>query len=131
LENLQFHSLTDLLIELMQLKVSYQLKQETSEDNDDGTEPSSLNVSHSIDLSEDQEKMQAVLKFKQFMVISKLLGSLSQTNFNDIEKSLNAMTVIIELIEIPTTLDLFFVNDGKMISKMMELAIDPTNGFNQ
>ena len=53
LDNLQFHSLTDLLIELMQLKVSYQLKQETSEDNDDDATNASLNVSENTGLSED------------------------------------------------------------------------------
>jgi hypothetical protein len=39
--------------------------------------------------------------------------------------------VLIELIEIEKTFELFFANDSAFIRKIVELAIDPSNSFNQ
>ena len=47
------------------------------------------------------------------------------------EASLNATTVLTELIELPATLELFFINKAEIIDLAIRLAIDPSNGFNQ
>ena len=65
------------------------------------------------------------------MVLMRLLSTLSHSNFNDMEASLNATTVLTELIELPATLELFFLNNAKIVETAIQLAIDPSNGFNQ
>lgn len=39
--------------------------------------------------------------------------------------------MLIELIESKQTLSLFMKNSGEHLSNMMELAVDPSNSFNQ
>ncbi len=55
---------------------------------------------------------------------------MSHSNRDDLEASLNASTVLIDLIEIEKQFDMFFENDGSLINLIIELAIDPTNSFN-
>lgn len=73
----------------------------------------------------------AILKSKKEMVIGKLLKGLSHSNRGNVEVSLNSATVLIELVEIEKTFELFFANDCVHIRKLIELAIDPSNNFNQ
>lgn len=75
--------------------------------------------------------MMAVLKQKKEMVIGKLLNGLTHSNRGNVEVSLNSSTVLIELIEIEKTFELFFANNCVHIKRIVELAIDPSNAFNQ
>lgn len=43
---------------------------------------------------------------------------------------MNSSTVLIELIEIEKTFELFFSNEGKIVSEIIDLAVDPANSFN-
>jgi hypothetical protein len=65
------------------------------------------------------------------MVVIKLISMLNHKNRHDVEIALNSSVVLVELIEIEKSFELFFQNDGYMISKIIELAIDPSNQFNQ
>ena len=65
------------------------------------------------------------------MVINELISKLGHKNRNDIETSLNAKSVLIDLIETEKTFDLFLENDCEKIAKIFELALDPSNSFNQ
>lgn len=65
------------------------------------------------------------------MVVDNLIGTLSHRNRDDIEASLNAKAVLIDLIETEKTFELFMDNDCSKVKKMIELALDPSNGFNQ
>lgn len=50
---------------------------------------------------------------------------------SDIEKSLNASSVLIELVKYEKTRSIFFEDESRMIAKMIDLAIDPSNSANQ
>jgi hypothetical protein len=65
------------------------------------------------------------------MVIGKLINGLSHKNKGNVEVALNSSTVLVELIEIEKTFELFFSNNAIFIKKLVELAIDPSNEFNQ
>lgn len=65
------------------------------------------------------------------MVISRLISGLSHLNRGNMEVSLNSSAVLIELIEIEKTFELFFANNCSYIRRIIELAIDPSNEFNQ
>lgn len=75
--------------------------------------------------------MKKILAEKKSMVINELISKLGHKNRDDIESSLNAKSVIIDLIETEKTFDLFLENDCEMVNKLFELAIDPSNAFNQ
>tara|TARA_B110000285_G_scaffold225451_1_gene283723 strand:- start:1592 stop:1750 length:159 start_codon:yes stop_codon:yes gene_type:complete len=47
------------------------------------------------------------------------------------ESSLNAKSVLIDLIETEKTYELFLENNCEKIAKLFELALDPSNSFNQ
>lgn len=64
-------------------------------------------------------------------MISRLINGLSHSNKGNIEVSLNSSSVLVELIEIEKTFELFFANDSRFIRRIVELAIDPSNDFNQ
>ena len=63
-------------------------------------------------------------------VINELINELGHRN-RDIEKSLNASSVLLELVKYDKTRAIFFEEEGKMIEEMIDLAIDPSNGPNQ
>jgi len=69
------------------------------------------------------------LKEKKMYVIHRLIESLSHTN-RELEPSLNAHDVLIELVETEKTLDIFLDNEGLLINKLLDLAIDPSNSHN-
>jgi len=75
--------------------------------------------------------MYKILMKKKNIVIKRLIQKLGHTNRDDIESSLNASAVLIELVEQKQTLPLFLKNRGEHLSTIMELAIDPSNQFNQ
>jgi hypothetical protein len=122
---IKYHSMADLLIELMQLTVAFQPPASSVlQDSDDGGEEKPA-------LSEDQTQMLSVLNRKKREVVKQLIMAMSHSNRDDLEASLNASTVLIDLIEIEKQFEMFFENDGALVNLIIELAIDPTNSFNQ
>jgi len=71
------------------------------------------------------------LKEKKVMVIESLINTLSHKNRTDIEASLNASEVLMDLVVNEKTLDLFMEDDARLIGDIIELAIDPMNSLNQ
>jgi len=67
-------------------------------------------------LTEDQKTMVRVLSNKKEWVISELISMLDHRNRSDIEMALNSSVVLVELIEIEKTFELFFSNNAKLIS---------------
>jgi hypothetical protein len=74
--------------------------------------------------------MYKTLNKKKNYVVKKLIQNLSHSNRSDIETSLNASAVLIELVEQKLTFPLFTKNNGEHLSSIMELAVDPSNSFN-
>lgn len=133
-KNISSHSLTDLLIELMQLNVISPQSAAThinlsrgSNDDEDETQTTEADQAPNVD----HDKMKAILDFKKRSVVQNLIKKMSHTNSSDMEASLNASTVLIELIEIEKTFEIFWTNEAELIGKIIELAIDPSNNFNQ
>ena len=60
-----------------------------------------------------------------------MISTLSHKNRENIEASLNASSVLIELVELEKTFEIFMDNDAELIGQIMELAVDPSNSFNQ
>jgi len=60
-----------------------------------------------------------------------LITSLSHKNRDNIEEALNASAVLIELIELEKTFEIFLDNKAELLGRIMELAADPSNKFNQ
>ena len=71
--------------------------------------------------------MKNLLEEKKIMVVNELIKTLGHKNQNDIEASLNAKAVLIDLIETEKTFEIFMNNDAHMIATMVELAADPSN----
>ena len=65
------------------------------------------------------------------MVVDGLLASLSHHNRNNLEDSLNATTILIELVEVERTFELFMLNKAEKVGTIIELATDCSNSFNQ
>ena len=81
-------------------------------------------------LTPDQLYMKQILATKKSMVINELIAKLGYKNRDDMESSLNAKSVLIDLIETEKTFELFLENDCEKVSKLFELALDPSNYFN-
>ena len=135
---IEYTSLADLLIDLMQINSPvYEppQKQQSGWDEDDDDKKSDGEEEKEEKkepvLSEDQLYMKSILATKKSMVIDELISKLSHKNHNDIESSLNAKSVLIDLIETEKTFELFLENDCEKIDKLFELALDPSNAFNQ
>lgn len=117
--------MADLLIELMQLTVAFQPPASSIlQDSDDAADEKPA-------LSEDQTAMLKVLNGKKREVVKQLIMAMSHSNRDDLEASLNASTVLMDLIEVEKQFEMFFENDGSLANLIIELAIDPTNSFNQ
>ena len=56
---------------------------------------------------------------------------MSHKNLKDIEASLNACSVLIELIETEKTFQIFLSKNGELTRLLLSLAVDPSNSFNQ
>ena len=65
------------------------------------------------------------------MVINGLIGILSYRNKDDIEDSLNATQILIEMVELEKTFDIFMMNGAEKVGTILELALDCSNDFNQ
>jgi len=74
--------------------------------------------------------MYKILQDKKHMVINELIGILGYRNRDNLEDSLNAMQILIEMIELEKTFEIFMMNGAEKIGTIMELAVDPTNSFN-
>lgn len=65
------------------------------------------------------------------MVVNGLINVLSYKNRENTEDSLNATAILIELVELEKTFEVFMANDAEKVGTIMELAVDCANGFNQ
>ena len=65
------------------------------------------------------------------MVISSLINVLGHKNQSSIEDSLNATQILIEMIELEKTFEIFMMNQAAMVGTIIELAIDCSNHHNQ
>jgi len=74
--------------------------------SDCGSERSSQSI-----LTVDQEAMKATLDGKKTQVINRLLYALSHANTGDIEASLNASSILCDLIKETKTFDLFLEDE--------------------
>jgi len=74
--------------------------------------------------------MKTLLEQKKILVVSELIKTLSHKNRDDQEASLNARSVLIDLIETEKTFEIFMKNEAQLVSTMVELAADPSNQFN-
>jgi hypothetical protein len=119
----QYHSLTDLLVELMQINVVYEppksndqtrvsTEEREEESGEKSEERSEQQKPESGGGSQMQMEMKVILEGKKREVIKKLITQLSHKNRDDLEVSLNAHAVLIELIETEKTLGVFLENDG-------------------
>ena len=75
--------------------------------------------------------MKTLLETKKIMVDKELIKTLSHKNRDDQEASLNARSVLIDLIETEKTFEIFMQNNADLVNQMVELAADPSNQFNQ
>jgi hypothetical protein len=75
--------------------------------------------------------MKTLLETKKIMVVKELIKTLSHKNRDDQEASLNARSVLIDLIETEKTFEIFMQNNADLVNQMVELAADPSNQFNQ
>jgi hypothetical protein len=71
--------------------------------------------------------MKNLLEEKKIMVVNELIKTLGHKNQNDMEASLNAKAILIDLIETEKTFEIFMNNDAQIIATMVELAADPSN----
>lgn len=127
---IDIHSLSDLLVDLMQINFPiYQPKTDNNESLDTTTTSSEQVLR--TDLTEDQITMINRLQQKKELVIGKLLKKLSHSNSSNMEEALNSSIVMIELIETERSFELLFQNNCKFLRQIVDLAVDPTNAFNQ
>ena len=144
LKYIRYHSLADLLMELMQLSVVYQQSpvvggagqvyeadgadQGEGGKGEDGDEDSLLK--NMPKMTGEQAQMYKILQDKKHMVISGLIGTLSYRNTDNLEDSLNATQILIEMVELEKTFEIFMMNGAEKVGNIMELAVDCTNSFN-
>jgi len=74
--------------------------------------------------------MMLLLEKKKRYVVKELIMTLSNKNHKDIEASLNACAVLIDLVETEKTFGLFMVEEAQLTKLMLTLAIDPSNSHN-
>lgn len=63
--------------------------------------------------------MRNLLEQKKIMVVRELINILGHKNRDDMEASLNAKAVLIDLIETEKTFELFMNDNAAMISQMV------------
>ena len=66
---------------------------------------------------------------KKLLVIQQLIETLSHKN-HDLEATLNASGVLIELVKYDKTRAIFLEDEGRLLGQMIELAVDPSNNAN-
>lgn len=97
----------------------------------DGKDEDNILLKQQPNISGEQAQMFKVLQQKKVMVIDGLLGTLSYKNQNNLEDSINATEILIELVEIEKTFEIFMMNKAEKVGMIMELAVDCSNSFNQ
>lgn len=155
LKYIRYHSLADLLMELMQLSVVYQhaasavgaasqVFEESNKDGSDGDKTGENGEGAAADgkdednilkkqapnMSGEQAQMYRILQRKKVMVVDGLLSTLSYKNRSNLDDSINATEILIELVEIEKTFDIFMMNKADKVGTIMELAVDCSNSFN-
>ena len=155
LKYIRYHSLADLLMELMQLSVVYQhaasavgsasqvFDAEAGKDGADGDKSAqngeagdakdedNILMKQAPSMSGEQAQMYRILQQKKVMVVDGLLGVLSHKNRSNVDDSINATEILIEIVEIEKTFDIFMMNKADKVGTIMELAVDCSNSFNQ
>ena len=144
LKYISYHSLADLLMELMQLSVVYQqtpVVGGASTVYDDGdTQPTGSSLADDDDeengrqprkMTGEQAQMFKILRDKKHMVVNGLINTLSYRNRGNMEDSLNATAILIELVELEKTFEIFMANGAEKVGQIMELAVDCSNHHNQ
>jgi len=99
-------------------------------DDEDGSTAAASQRKADEGLSQEQAKMLRTLNEKKLLVTNELISTLSHKN-RDMEASLNACAVLIELVESEKTLEIFMEDEGRLVGQMFDLAVDPSNGPNQ
>lgn len=123
--------MTDLLVELMQINFPvFSMKKDSMDSSDELNSPT-LCKEDGMQLTEEQIRMVKVLKTKKTAVVTQLVSMLDHRAKKDTESALNTSSVLIELVEIEKTFELFFANDALLLSKVLQLALDPSNKFHQ
>ena len=74
--------------------------------------------------------MYRVLQEKKHMVVNNLIGVLSYRNRDNLEDSLNATQILIEMVELEKTFEIFMMNGAETVGTIIELAVDCSNSFN-
>ena len=97
----------------------------------DGKDEDNILLKQQPNISGEQAQMFKVLQQKKVMVIDGLLGTLSYKNQSNLEDSINATEILIELVEIEKTFEIFMMNKAEKVGMIMELAVDCSNSFNQ
>ena len=75
--------------------------------------------------------MYKVLQEKKLFVIGSLINVLGHRNQNDIEDSLNATQILIEMVELEKTFEIFMMDGAEKVGAIIELAVDCSNQHNQ
>ena len=75
--------------------------------------------------------MYKVLQEKKLMVIGSLIDVLGHRNRDDIEDSLNATQILIEMVELEKTFEIFMMDGAEKVGTIIELAVDCSNQHNQ
>ena len=75
--------------------------------------------------------MYKILQEKKHMVIDNLIGVLGHRNQGSIEDSLNATQILIEMVELEKTFEIFMMNKAEKVGTIIELALDCSNAHNQ
>ena len=136
LKYIKYHSLSELLMELMQLSVTYEqslvgtgsaIYGDVGRDGDDEGKQENAGPR----MTGEQAAMHRVLEKKKQMVVTSLVRLLGFRNQDSLEDSLNAMYILIEMVEVDKTFELFMGNDAEIVGDLVELAVDPENEFNQ
>ena len=74
--------------------------------------------------------MENILTEKRRLVIDQLIEKLTHSNRNDLENSLNASQILVELVETEKIFEIFMEDDAKRVARLLDLAIDCSNSFN-
>ena len=71
-----------------------------------------------------------MLEEKKADIVGKLITKLSHINKNDMEAALSASQILIDIVEIEKTIEIFFDNDAKYLHQLIVLAVDCENKSN-
>lgn len=100
-----------------------------AENGDDSTADNQL-MKNMPKMTGEQAQMYKILQDKKHMVINELIGILGHRNRDNLEDSLNAVSILVEMVELEKTFEIFMMNGAEKVGTIMELAVDPTNSFN-